>query len=963
MTPELDILISNFLQENLKSLTQLSQEKGLVNSNPKKYEKYINALKMGVVDYIEFENGQKLTNDKGNIFLDGKKVTEIKLEEASSFSLDNNILTINPKEDKISNAGNTKLEKDIKFLDLKDYKTPITNSNILKNYWTKIDKALDWLVVQINDNKDGVPSYLLDYLKNDNGGEEFIGAIIPSLQVYAQFAVGLRPQYKDLEGNYREVKQKLVIDANVKSKRNGKPANSLLNLSIEDLIDLAKDYETQYNDIVKNEEKKFKTTSEGSGGGSGIQKFFNDILAKKPYYNTNRENVLDYRIPAQIETFGDYLLITYSTIQDALFWSRPSWADWARDYPKGTVRGEWEDEATAIKLLKETTQQEALRLYGTTLQPMVETLGGSWCTADESHVVKYVRDGAVYMIMKDFKKYLQYAPSQNQFEPFDKQGHLSLSNKNDRAIIEELIKNVPPFIEHCIEGGKDEYIDEKHLKSYLDKKGYLPSIKSYLRLYDKGLLTEKEIIDNISSKSVQQHLYQVTEKSREPINPWNKLEDKDLNTLIDIFTNIIKSGDSKEIDKVITIIGYIINGSANSEFKHRFKSGTKAIDFLNSIVSYMLINHPNDSKTKELLDAFGKDVQKKVSEMSPEEEEIAKSIIAFTDNLPSKLDSSKVGIPLILGIIGRNFKELTGQSPSSGNAYYTRIVDVFKEDGVDITTYNSALSDEFMEKDENKEKFNSIGKEIGGLWKTFKEKIFSVRSEMTKISSIKNHRNLLLNSVLKADESSSKPISLDEVERVLRELKLDVNLNNIYIPITDIDYYDLDKDKDLKGLSLIISILNPKHQVVDFSGVNSSTFSVINDLAEKGVVTGKDGKYFLKADQYKYLNSSISKYLKKVFQSSSLRIDDSHFSDVKSKGIAIEKANPLELFLSRMKDKSLNADYKKSLLEIFSESVDEKLVANLSDIISNFYKNVGDYLYEKIDLTEIYNDFVEKYSR
>ena len=85
MTPELDILISNFLQENVKSLTQLSQEKGLVNSNPKKYEKYINALKMGVVDYIEFENGQKLVNDKGNIFLDGKKVTEIKLEEASSF--------------------------------------------------------------------------------------------------------------------------------------------------------------------------------------------------------------------------------------------------------------------------------------------------------------------------------------------------------------------------------------------------------------------------------------------------------------------------------------------------------------------------------------------------------------------------------------------------------------------------------------------------------------------------------------------------------------------------------------------------------------------------------------------------------------------------------------------------------------------------------------------------------------
>ena len=43
--------------------------------------------------------------------------------------------------------------------------------------------------------------------------------------------------------------------------------------------------------------------------------------------------------------------------------------------------------------------------------------------------------------------------------------------------------------------------------------------------------------------------------------------------------------------------------------------------------------------------------------------------------------------------------------------------------------------------------------------------------------------------------------------------------------------------------------------------------------------------------------------------------------------------------------------------------MDKKVIASFGNVVSDFYKNVGDYIYSKIDLTELYEEFKSKYSK
>ena len=104
--------------------------------------------------------------------------------------------------------------------------------------------------------------------------------------------------------------------------------------------------------------------------------------------------------------------------------------------------------------------------------------------------------------------------------------------------------------------------------------------------------------------------------------------------------------------------------------------------------------------------------------------------------------------------------------------------------------------------------------------------------------------------------------------------------------------------------------------------------------------------------------------MKNIFKvgEDTLNIKDSEFNDFRRRGALLKNVNPLELFLDRIKSKDVLDDYKESLIEIFNESMDKKVITSLGKIISDFYKNVGDYMYSKIDMTDIYDEFVSKFA-
>jgi hypothetical protein len=387
-------------------------------------------------------------------------------------------------------------------------------------------------------------------------------------------------------------------------------------------------------------------------------------------------------------------------------------------------------------------------------------------------------------------------------------------------------------------------------------------------------------------------------------------------------------------------------------------------------------NHPSDKSTKLLFEKFStvdKVDLKKIVNLTNNEEAIFQTASDICNAQFSIFSNAEINDFYYAGVMVKNIKDLStianGKESSEDVNNITLIKDLsafFTNNGVSLKDDSSVteLSDSIIKKEGNKESISQIITNSKTYYDSLRKIISGILAKEGKNISVKNHRNLLLDSIItsKVDVLKNKDV-LSYVEEQLKNLKVTINPTDIYIPIMDIDYFDNSEDKDLRGLSLLVSILNSKHELVDMSSVNNSNFSITTTLQGEGVISpAENGKYYLSSKQYNYLSKKISAYLKNdIFKSKTLKVDDSYFTEVKQKGLKLENINPLELIISKMQDKTISSEYRDSLLEIFNESMNKKTITDLGSIISNFYKDVGDYLYPKINLTSIYNEFVSEF--
>lgn len=973
MNSELELMIENFLSENAKSLKDLGNILDNVNKSYDKYSYYIEALKDGVITYIDFEKGNKLQNVDGKLKFDNQAIKDIKLikgsteestEESEPSSQEAHI--VNFETDKISDAGNLELQAKI----------------------TAERNILDWLITKAYDPKfAGKRSLFDDYVKAKKNVEEFTVPFVNAVNSYSQYKNGVKLFYynkksgtdeplKDSKGKQQVIK--LGTEYTSKDGVTVKNANNLLALSIDDLFSLISGLKKDQKEIIDTEEAKFKdevsADAEGTGtvgGESSLRKHFDNLIKKHPYHNKGEG--LDYVLPGKITQFGsEWTLIEYTTYKDAVFWGNPS-QDWHDefDYPKCSYEGKWRNPKEAENKIKSLTKKDLLDWCGTTIAPFAETLGATWCTARTGSAKQYHDKGSVYLILKNFKKYIQYMPSDSQFEFWNDNQHATTPTDQ----IKEIIDNVPPFVEHCIEGGKDNMIPTDKLYTYYQKSKELPSIAPYMRLYSEKYITSEELITELSSEIVEKNLYQIREKNRVAINPWDNLSNENFNLLLNAFKSEFKKNDDAMIQKIVKILGSIINGSSNFFIKVKFKKNDKSLQLLYDILNYMMEKHPKDKSTKLLFETFSnvKKVDlKKIVNLTSNEDAIFSTAKTLSDGQFTQFDNAEVSMFLYSGIIVRNIKDistiLNGKESSEGYENITLIKDLvtfFNNVGVMIEASTiSAISTSVMDEEKNKTALKEILQNSENFYEKLKKVINGVLSKEGKNISVKNHRNLLLDSILSSKVNVLKSQELLElVENQLKTLKINIAPADIHIPLMDIDYFDRDKDSNLVGLSLLISILNSKHEIVNVSSVVNSDFSLTDTLQSSGVITPADnGKYYLSQKQYSFLSKEISSYLKKdIFDSKTLKVDDSYFAEVKQKGLKIENANPLEILVSKLKSNDLISDYKDSLLELLTESMDKKTITDLGSILNDYIQNVGDYLFPKVNLMPIYEKFVSQF--
>jgi hypothetical protein len=1036
MNAELKSLVENFLSENkvkleeeLKSIGNFNEVLSSTNKDYNKYEAYIDALKEGLIDSIEFENKAELSYKNNKIeYKEEKdpKKPETPVKEGTPLSnvvlhkesLGDKILFYDDKEKvvnisfvdhKIKDADNEYFIKSVNNLERVEIEKREDESeadfkrrkaSYSGNKLGSVFKAdlLNWLITRTYLAK--YHSYRPNYeqfIKVNHDPKEYMDYVIALLRDYAIYKLGVVLQYKKPnDDTYYDIKPKLTLSKEYSDLNNP-------SMSIQSVVDAIREAKDRGDELVIEKQKSFvvaEPTVEEElasgvkvGGESDLRQHLDALCKKYPYHYKGEgagqsNTTFNYKIPGIVKQYGEYTLITYTSVEDVHFWSKPTHNSAYTEKgeplanesnPFTGKEGSWKNPRAAKTYIEDMSAEELKSWLNVEIYPFAEFGGASWCTSLASHSKNYKSKGSIFLILKNFLKLLQYAPSQSQFEYADSATHLDLSKSKDKNLLDDLTNNIPVFIDHCVEGGKDNYIESKYLKRYLEKRKYLPSINSYLRIHNEKQLSDEELLNYLSNfdlvineegLKLGKKLYQLHDHFGNVVNPWENIPDNLMQDFINVCNKYVSEKNENMINKVIGILTYILEGSANAFFKYRFSKGkNSALSFFNSITIYMIENHPNDKETINLLSKFSdaKIVNlKSAKEFDSVESDIIKTAKEVTGNKINYF-SGEANIFYYSVVLAKNYKTLT--ESESEPELVKDIIKFFKDAG--YTLDSDILTDiptSILSEDTKKQALKDILKKYEEYFSGIKKKIDKVlRLEVTN-STIKNSRNLLLDSLISSNvDISNNQKFLEGVEKTLKELKINIENTDIYVQLFDPDYFDINKDPDLKGLSLIVSLLNKKHEIVDFSSVRGSDFSVTQDLVSSGVLKADDdGNYFLSKAQYDFLNKKINTYLqKKIFKldPEHFTLTDTDFRNAKVSGVPLKNINPLELFLERIKSEDIPKEFKDSLIEIFNESMDKKLVSNLGNIISDFYKNVGDYIYTKIDLTELYEEFKSKYSK
>ena len=1016
MDLELKSLVENFLSENtvkleeeIKSLGNIPDVLNSINTKYDRYEMYVTAFKEGLIESITLTDNTILSNENNTITYSAVKVKvkEIKFQQEPLkegevlFDEKKQIVTLSFADHKFSDLNNqyfvnaiNNLEKapierlpDESDDDFEKRKKSFSSNNLGSFFKSDL---LTWLInrVYLPQYESYRPNYQQYVIENKNP-REFIDFIVSILRDYAVYKQGITLQYrKPNDTTYFDLKPKITVD----KKYNDLNAKDM---SIQSVIDAIREVKERGDQLVIDKQNSFKTetveeeqSNTTVGNESSLKAHFDSLIGKYPYHN--KGDGLNYKIPGVVKQYGNYTLIAYTSVEDTHYWSKPthnsSYAE--RNEPLANAsnpntgkEGSWKNPSSAKSFIQDMSKEELQGWINHTVYPFAEFGGSSWCTSRLSHAESYKSKGSIYLIMKDFLKLLQYAPSQSQFEYADTASHLDLTKTADKNLIQELVENVPPFVDHCVEGGKDSYIQTKDLKKYLVKRKYLPSINSYLRLHNEKSISDKELIDYLSNVDLVinedglklgKKLYQLQDHFGSAVDSWENIADNLMQDFVNVCNNAVKENNDDLISKVIVILGHIIEGTSNAFIKYRFNKSKKgALDFFTNITKYMIENHPTDKSTIELLSKFSdiKSVNiKSVKELDDAQQDIIKTAKEITN---SKINyfSGEMSVYYYSIAIAKNFSKLLGSDTEP--ELVTEINKFFKDNNYNLDSeVLTELPSSFTSGDASVTKrkdLEAVVKKYEKFYLELRKKVGQALTLDTTNATIKNSRNLLLDALItsKADISNDK--FLENIENTLKDLKITIENTNVYIQLFDPDYFDADKDPNLKGLSLLVSILNKKHEVVDFASVKGGTFSVTDDLSSSGVVKpDENGKFFLSKAQYDFLNKKINTYLqKKVFKTepNHLTLTDNDYKSVKSNGVVLKDINPLQLFLERIRSNDIPSEFKQSLIDIFNESMDKKVIASFGNVVSDFYKNVGDYIYSKIDLTELYEEFKSKYSK
>lgn len=1018
MDLELKSLVENFLSENkvkleeeVKSLGEIPDVLNSINTKYDKYEMYVTAFKEGLIDTIRLTDGSLLSNENNTITYSlnsiDKKVKEVKLQQEPLkegevlFDEKKQVLTLSFADHKFSDISNlyflnaiNNLEKATieRLPDESDDDYERRKKSFSANKLSSFFKSdlLVWLInrVYLPQYQSYRPNYEQYVIENKNA-KEFIDFIISILRDYAVYKQGVTLQYKKPGGDktYYDLKPKITLDKKY-SDLNAK------DMSIQSVIDAIREVKERGDQLIIDKQNSFKTETVAEeqsdvivGNESSLKAHIDSLIEKYPYHN--KGDGLNYKLPGVIKQFGNYTLITYTSVDDTHYWSKPTHnSSYAENNeplanasnPNTEQEGSWKNPSSAKTFIQNMSKDELKNWLNHTVYPFAEFGGSSWCTSRLSHAESYKSRGSIYLIMKNFLKLLQYAPSQSQFEYADTASHLDLSKPADKKLIQELVENVPPFVDHCVEGGKDTYIQTKDLKKYLTRRKYLPSINSYLRLHNEKLISDKELIDYLSNVDLVinedglklgKKLYQLQDHFGTAVDSWENIADNLMQDFVNVCNNAVKEKNDDLISKVILILGYIIEGTSNAFIKYRFNKSKKgALDFFTNITKYMIENHPNDKATIDLLSKFS-DIKslniKLVKELDTIQQDLIKTAKEVTNNKINYF-SGELSVYYYSIAIAKNYSKLldTDTEPE----LVTEIKKFFKDNNytIDSEVLTELPSSFINDNSETKKKeLENIVKKYEKFYLELRKKVGQALTLDTTNATVKNSRNLLLDALItsKADINNDK--FLENIEKTLGDLKITIENTDVFIQLFDPDYFDGDKDPNLKGLSLLVSILNKKHEIVDFASVKGGNFSVTEDLSSSGVVSAdENGKFFLSKAQYDFLNKKINTYLqKKIFkiEPDHLTLTDSQYKNVKSNGIVLKDINPLKLFLERIRSNDIPSEFKQSLIDIFNESMDKKVITNFGSIVTDFYKNVGDYIYSKIDLTELYEEFKSKYSK
>jgi len=907
----------------------------------------------------------------------------------------------------------------------------ISKSSVLEKRFQ--DDLLNWFILRVYD-----PKYIKYrtgnyevYVKNNNNPKEFVDYILSILKTYVSYIDGV-------VFTYTHPSNKKQYDLKTKIKLSKEYA-TYTNLTIQGILDGIQEAKTRGENLVIETQNSLRTESEPEpekkdseegifvpASSEKLRNFINSLIEKhvyefdepdydeqnkirvdekgNPIYRKvkraihNKGDDFNYKIPGKIkDCTGGYTLITYEDVNDIHFWSKPTYDSTYLESvgdlgveplakasnPRTENFGKWVDENKAIKFIDSISKDQLENWLGTTIYPFAEFGGSSWCTSRLGSSQSYLGQGSIYMILKGFCKLMQYAPSQSQFEFADSTEQLSTTKHSE--LIKELMEHIPEFIEHCLEGGKDDYVEVPKLYEFLTKRKYLPTIKSYLKVHKEKHLSDEELIDYItdfnrivpdpSGKESQgitlaKRLFRIREFRNIPIDPWMDIEQSLMEDFINLSNNILNKDDTARIKKLIDMLGLIINGASDGFFKHRFtKSRKGAIDFFSAISKYMIENYPNDNKTKKILEKFSNLPSvnfKKLLDLNDIEEQIMLSVKTITKNNINLLSGEyqKIYYALVIALF---YKELT--QDTSEHDLLKNIKKFFADNSYKVSKESVIeLSTSFLKKEKLAELETAIGSEHKNYFDDLVLRIGKIIKLDIVNSTVKNSRSLLFDTIINSNVDLSKNTELlKNIKQTLLSLKLEIDKTDISIQLFDPDYFDTDKDPNLKGLSLLVSILNKKHEIVDFASVKGGDFSVVEDLASSNAISMNDnGKYYLTKDQYAFLNQKITGYLnKKIFKnlSDNLVINDSSFRDIKERGILLKDVDPLQVFLERIQSGDIPKDFKSSIIDIFNESLDKKLIVSMARVVNDFYKTVGDYVYPKIDLTEIYEEFKFKYSK